>query len=132
MSTDNYFVSVESFAEQHYATGFKKKYHGAWEVTLRGIKEELARVRPLLGKTNRVEVIVDKKPLKVIKVDFRVHSTTMSAKSSGNRYVGVLDDETNTAKILIIYSKNDVRGGHETAWWQGLVKANYPQYRSLF
>jgi hypothetical protein len=131
MSTDTYFVSVEDFAERHYVTSFKKKYHGAWEVTLRGIKEELVRIRHILGKSNRIEIIVDQKPLKLIKVDFRVHGTTMSAKSSGNRYVAVLNDETGTAKILLVYSKNDVRGNHETVWWQGVVKSNYPEYRAL-
>ena len=131
MSTE-YAVVIESFAERHFIKGFAKKYKKAWDVTLRAIMEELRRSDALLGQGNSIETIVDQSHIKIIKTEFRVASTKESKHSSGNRCIVALHTETMAAFVLLVYCKTDVRGSHETAWWQGIVRDNYPQYRGFF
>jgi len=57
MSIDQYTVVFEEYTEKHYISRFRKKYHKAWDVTLRAIEEELKRVHTFIGVNNKIEVI---------------------------------------------------------------------------
>ena len=131
MSTDEYAVAIEAFAERHFIKGFSKKYRKAWDVTFRAIIEEVQRAEALLGRNAYMETIANGDGVRIIKVEFRVAGTHESRHTSGNRCIVALHSDTMTAFILLVYCKTDVRGSRETDWWQGIVRDNYPQYSKI-
>jgi hypothetical protein len=124
-------VIIESYAERHYLKNFKKKYKNAWDVTWKAVEEEFKRVDSLLN-TSVAEIIISKNNYKIIKTEFRVAGTKESRKSSGNRCIIALDKKTNVVSVLLVYHKNDLGHGGETAKWQKIIKDNYKKYRDLF
>ncbi len=128
MST-KYGVVVEKFAERHFISGFKKKYKSAWDVTWKGIEEELRRIDALIGVGNMVEIIMDRGEIKICKTEFRVASTQQSRHGSGNRCIIAVHQLDACVRVLLVYHKNDLRGGtHETAAWKNLVREHYAEY----
>lgn len=125
-----YAVVVEPFAERHFIKSFAKKYKGAWIVTWKGLLEEFSNFDELF-KTNIAETIVHAGDIKICKAEFRVHGTKESRHSSGNRCIVALHADTQVARILLVYSKNDVRGSNETATWKNMIRENYSDYQSL-
>lgn len=125
-----YVARIEPFAERHYVKSFAKKYKGAWEITLKGLLAEFKNFEVLILKSNAT-TIVHAETIRIFKVDFRVHGTKESRRSSGNRYIVALHTDTVDARILLVYCKTDVRGSRETDWWKGLIRDNYPQYKRL-
>lgn len=130
MST-NYAVIVEKYAERHFISKFKKKYKGAWDVTWSAIHEEFKRIDTLIGETNIAETITDQGGIKICKTEFRVHGTQESRHASGNRCIVAVYKNTRVVKVLVVYNKNDLGGGNETASWKNLVKENYPEYYKI-
>lgn len=130
MST-NYAVIVEKYAERHYISKFKKKYKGAWSVTWDAIHEEFKRIDTLIGETNIAETITDHGDTRICKTEFRVHGTRESRHSSGNRCIIAVHKNTRVVKVLIVYHKNNLGSGNETANWKNTVKENYPEYASI-
>lgn len=124
-------VQIEEFAERYFIKKFHKKYQGNWDVTLVAIQAELGRIDALLF-TDKAETIVDAGEVKIIKTQFRVAGTKESAKSSGNRCIVAWHPKELLVSILLVYSKTDLSGKHETAEWQGIIKTNYSQYKDLF
>lgn len=127
----NLSVIVESFAERHYLKNFKKKYKSAWDITWRAVVEELKRINSLFN-TSIAETIVTNANIVIVKMEFRVAGTNESRKSSGNRCIVALHKDTNTVCVLLVYHKNDLGHGNETAKWKQIIKENYPQYKHLF
>ena len=126
-----YVVSLEPFAESHFVRGFARKYKGAWAITWDGLVFEFRNFEVLLGKSYAT-IITQHEQLKICKVEFRVHGTEESRRSSGSRYIVALHDDTCEAKVLLVYCKTDVRGARETDWWQSVIRENYPQYKGIF
>lgn len=124
----NYSVTIEDFAERHYIKNLKKKYKGAWEVTLRSIIAELERIDMLL-ETDRAETITSVDEIRIIKTSFRVAQTKESAKTSGNRCIVVANQKLGTVSVLLVYTKTDLPNSNETAEWKKLVVGNYPEMR---
>lgn len=131
MSTDFYAVSVEEFAEVHYIKRFRKKYLNAWTVTESSLIGMCARIKTLIGTGNKVEIISTSGDIQILKGEFRVAQTKESAKSSGNRFIIAVNNHDCVVKILLVYSKSDVSGKHETVWWKNEVAENFPEYRSM-
>lgn len=127
MST-NYVIEVEKYAERHFIASFKKKYKGAWDITWRALEEEFKRIETLIGVNNYVETIIDGEALLICKTEFRVAGTQESRHRSGNRCIIAVHKDTRRVCVLLVYGKGDVRGAHETAWWQGVLRDNYPTY----
>lgn len=125
-----YVAILESFAERHFVKDFERKYKNAWEITWRGIVEEFKNFEVLLLRSNAT-TITHTEHERLCKVEFRVHNTKESRRTSGNRYIVVLNDTDRTAHILLVYCKTDVRGNRETDWWKAEIRNNYPQYRGL-
>lgn len=133
MSTDLYSVVVEKFAGSHYISKFERKYHRHWDVTLRALTELFKRIKSTLGTDKVVEIICDKRGIKICKAEFRIAGPGKSKHSSGNRAIIAVDASTEVVRVLLVYSKIDLKGaGSETAKWQRVIKANYPEYRDLF
>lgn len=127
----NFSVQIEKFAERHFIKSFEKKYLGCWDVTLKAIIGEFERIDNFL-LTNRAETICDKNGLKIIKSEFRVHKTPVSAKASGNRCIVAMDTLKRSVKVLLVYSKTDIPGHNETAEWQKIIRGNYPEFADFF
>ena len=130
MST-NYAIVVEKYAERHFISKFEKKYRGAWAVTWNAIQEEFKRIDTLIGETSIAEIITDQGDVKICKTEFRVHGTQESRHGSGNRSIVAVHKNTCVVNVLIVYHKNDLSGGNETACWKNLVKENYPEYSKI-
>lgn len=128
--TENYTVTIESFANRHYIKNFSKKYHRAWDVTLKALISQFERIDMLLQK-DVAEVIVKSDDLKIVKSDFSVASTHQSPKGSGNRCIVAIDESCKEVCILLIYHKNDLGDGNETVKWKQIIKENYPKYKDL-
>lgn len=126
----NYTVIIEDFAIGHFIKKFSKKYNNHWDTTLIAIRGQLERIDTLLN-TDKAETIIDAGDIKIIKTQFRVDRTKESAKASGNRTIVAWNITQKTVHILLVYSKTDLSGHNETAEWQKLIKANYPEYSHL-
>ncbi len=129
-----YTVQIKEFAERYFIKKFKKKYKGAWGITYTAIKSMLERIDILLrNQDSRVyPPILTNGQHKIVKVEFSVAGTNQSAKSSGNRLIVWVNEETRTSLILLAYSKNDISTHNETQEWKKIVKENYPELKSIF
>lgn len=128
--TENYSVTIEQFAQRHYMKNFEKKYQRAWDVTLRALIAQFERV-DMLSQKDVAEIITDQHPFKVIKSNFSVAGTRKSPKGSGNRCIAIVNEERRQVSIVLVYHKNDLGNGGETARWKTIVKENYPEYKRL-
>jgi hypothetical protein len=126
----NYFVNIEKYAERHFIKSFAKKYGKAWDITMEALKRELQGFEILLLKTI-AEIIVQKDEIKISKVEFKVAGTDESRHGSGNRCIVSVDNCNNSINILLLYHKNHLGKGNETAQWKQIIKENYSKYRNL-
>lgn len=127
----NYVVTIEPFADRHYIRTFAKKYKGAWNFTLSALIREFQSFDVILEK-NIAEEITDKNADVVIcKTEFKISGTQESRHGSGNRCIVAKHKNTNKICILLVYHKNDLGNGNETANWKNIIKKNYPEYKNL-
>lgn len=136
MSTNEYSVFIEKFAESHYCRSFEKKYKGKqWVVTIKAIREMLARYDNLISNfqsnSSKLDVICPCDEYMMVKMDFKIAGSNISAKSSGNRVIAAVDTKQKMVKILLVYSKNDIGPPRETDKWKNIVAENYDEFRSL-
>ena len=129
MST-NYSVNIEKYADRHFIKSFEKKYGRAWDITVEALKRELQSFEILLLKTI-AEIIAEKEEIRICKVEFKVAGTDQSRHGSGNRCIISVNSQSNLINILLLYHKNHLGDGNETAKWKQIVRDNYPQYKSL-
>jgi hypothetical protein len=126
----NFSVQFEKFAESHFIKHFEKKYRNHWLTTRKAIIASLERIDALL-LTDRAETISSKGSLRLIKTKFRVDGTKESAKTSGNRCIVICDFDKKIVAVLLVYGKTNLSDHNETAQWQSLVRANYPEYKNI-
>ncbi len=133
MSTNSrkYSVIIQEYAKRHFIKWFQKKYSGWWQKTLDTICFMLERA-DWLRNTDKSEIIYTSGKRHIIKGNFSVVWARESAKAAGNRYIAFIDDENCICEILLVYSKNDIVGSHETVWWQWLVEENFPEIMNFF
>ena len=130
MTSTKYTVIVKPYAERHFIKIFRKKYKSVWEITWRAICEELQRFDSLL-ETSIAETITENGNIRIAKTEFRVAKTNKSRKSSGNRCIVAIHKDTSLISVLLVYHKNDLGNGNETAQWKQIIKDNYPEYAGL-
>lgn len=130
MKSTNYTVIFESFTDRHFIKTFAKKYKGAWDLTLKIITEEFSQI-DLLFLKNTAETIVDLENLKICKTEFKIAGTQESRHGSGNRCIVAIHKDANKVCVLLVYHKNDLGGGNETANWKNVVKENYSEYSDI-
>jgi len=129
MST-NYCVSIGKYAERHFIKKFAKKYGRAWDITVEALKRELQSFEVLLLKSI-AEIIVEEAGIKISKVEFKIAGTTESRHGSGNRCIVAVNSKNCSINVLLLYHKNHLGDGNETAKWKQIIKENYPEYKNL-
>lgn len=93
--------------------------------------EEFKRIDTLIGLTNIAETIAEAGNIRICKTEFRAHGTQESRHASGNRCIVAVNKSASTVHVLLVYSKNDLGGGNETANWKTLIKENYEEYSEI-
>ena len=126
----NYEVIFEHFTERHFIKTFAKKYKGAWNNTLKGLIVEFSFF-DLLFLKNTAETIIDSGDIKICKTEFKISGTQESRHNSGNRCIVAIHKNINRVCVLLVYNKNDLSGGNETANWKRVTKENYPDYSNI-
>lgn len=126
-----YHVVFEPFAERHYIKSFAKKHPGAWDRTQKGIILEFS-LFDLLVEKSIAEPMSDKNAeVSIWKTEFKIAGTQESRHGSGNRCIVAINKETASVHVLLVYAKTDVSGTHETNWWKGMIRENYPDYAKM-
>lgn len=121
-----YQVDFDDYAKKHFIKDFEKKYKSRWEVTQKSIKESLERIANLSG-TNCIDFICNSnKGTCLVKYDFKIAKSDVSAKASGNRCILDVCNSSLKINILLIYCKDhiDRSKGQETIWWKEHVQDN--------
>ena len=127
-------VEFSDYAEKHFLKEFRKNYKGVqWKMTEDAIMDDLMHLSHGgydLQKTQQVDELWHDGNIWVFKYDFRVAKTKVSAKTAGNRVVGVLDIDANRIEIVMIYSKTDLpKNMSETQFIKGVLNENCPGVR---
>lgn len=130
MNITRYEVVFTSFTERHFVKTFAKKYKGAWDTTLSFLIEEFQFFDVLFGKSI-AETIIDSKDVKICKTEFKIAGRQESRHGSGNRCIVAVHKNTNKVCVLLVYHKNNLASGNETANWKNLVRENYPEYSNI-
>lgn len=131
MSTDEYTVSQDPFAEKHYLKKFKKKYKSRWDVVWTAVILQIKRYEEN-NVSSVFTTIADAGAVRMCKMEFRIAGKGPSRKSSGNRIIVVFHREKRTARILLVYHKQDLVGsGSETDKWKRLISDHFPGYQGL-
>ncbi|OJI08666.1 MAG: hypothetical protein COV08_03190 [Candidatus Vogelbacteria bacterium CG10_big_fil_rev_8_21_14_0_10_49_38] len=130
MST-NYAVTIEPFADRHYIRTFAKKYKRAWDFTLSALVREFQSFDVILEKSITEEITDRNADVVICKTEFKISGTQESRHGSGNRCIVAKHKNTNKVCVLLVYHKNDLGGGNETANWKNVIKENYPEYGNL-
>jgi len=125
-----YSLNINKFCERHYIKCFERKYRRAWTITLEALIRELQSFDVLLSRSI-AEMIVESEDIKICKVEFKIAGTDKSRHGSGNRFIVAIHKDVNIINILLIYHKNDLGGGNETARWKQIIKDNYSEYKHL-
>lgn len=130
MKSIKYKVIFEPFTERHFIKSFAKKYKGAWDFTLKLLEKEFEQI-DLLFLKNTAEIIIDGGVVKICKTEFKVAGTNQSRHGSGNRCIVAIHKDIKSVNVLLVYHKNDLGSGNETAKWKQIIKDNYPDYREM-
>lgn len=130
MST-NYVVTIEPFADRHYIRTFAKKYKKAWDFTLSAIIREFQSFDVILEKSIAEEITDKNAEVVICKTEFKISGTQESRHGSGNRCIVAKHKNANKVCVLLVYHKNDLGGGNETANWKNVIRENYPEYGNL-
>lgn len=136
MSIDEYSIFIEEFTNRHFIKSFVKKYKGKqWDITLFAIKAILSRYDNLapnnISTDSKLDIICQYQNYTIIKLDFKIAGSNISAKTSGNRVIAAVDRQNKIIKILLVYSKNDIGPPQETSKWKKMVSQNYAEFRYL-
>ena len=78
-------------------------------------------------QTKRADFITGFGNKKIVKLDFAINGLRISPKSSGNRCILLVDDDSKKVSVLLVYSKNDIPTKGETAAWKRIIKNEYMQ-----
>jgi hypothetical protein len=125
-----YQVIFTNFAKRHFIKNFSKKYKNAWDFTFNSLRIEFEQIDFLFQKSV-AEVIVETGEIKICKTEFKIAGSNQSRHGSGNRCIVAIHKNTNIVNVLLVYHKNDLGGGAETARWKQIIKENYLEYRGL-
>ncbi len=126
----DYEVVIEKFAGRRFIKNFRKKYKAAWETTEQALLQEF-RVFDVLFLKSIAETIVDREGIKICKTEFKISGSRESRHGSGNRCIVAIHKDKNLLRVLLVYHKNDLGHGNETATWRQIIKENYPEYRNI-
>src|SRR3989344_1417391 len=129
----HYRVVFDPFAERHFIKTFARKYQGAWDRTRKVLELEFSLV-DLLFEKSIAEFIHQSEDgdVRICKTEFKIAGTQAGRHASGNRCIIAIHKDAAFVRVLLVYSKSDVRGHRETDWWQQEIKGAYPDYAQYF
>lgn len=127
----NYRVEFENFAGGHFVKKFQKKYKDKWIATERTIIAVCERIDNMI-RYNRADLISESGGYKLVKLDFAVEGTRLSPKTSGNRCILFINEDTRLVKILLVYSKNEISTPNETQKWKSVIKKEFSEVSEIF
>src|SRR3989344_3702662 len=130
--TNEYEVIFEAFTERHFIRSFTKKYKGAWDTTLVFLATEFKFIDALFLKSTAEYITNKDADIVICKTEFKIAGTQESRHGSGNRCIVAIHKDQKVVKVLLVYSKVDVKGSKETSWWQSVIKDNYQDYFDCF
>jgi hypothetical protein len=125
-----YTVFSTPFAEKYFIKKFEKKYKTAWDITYKALLREFQSIEVLFNKSI-AEIIKHNEKIKICKTEFKIAGTNKSRHASGNRCILAIHEEEHRIYILLVYHKNDLKKGNETAEWEKIIKNNYPEYKDI-
>lgn len=126
-----YTVNIEDYAQRHYIKTFEKKYHKAWDITIEALIRQFQSFDVLLLR-KIAEIIIDSENIRICKTEFSVAGSNKSRHGSGNRCIVAVHKDISTINVLLVYHKNNLGSGNETAKWKQIIKENYSKYNKLF
>ncbi|MEX2405447.1 MAG: hypothetical protein WD579_02480 [Candidatus Paceibacterota bacterium] len=128
--TERYGVIIEEYCKRHYIKSFLKKYKKKrWDLTEDAIISIAANPLEASEGTSSLELISDHGDVRVYKGFFKVFGTNVSAKSSGNRFILLVNTNTKLSRVLLIYGKDHVTSSGETRWWKTKILNNFKGYK---
>lgn len=131
MEIQNYSVEFDEFTKRHFIKSFEKKHKAAWVKTQNDIVDVCKRIDAML-EYKRADLIASIECHKLVKLDFAVEGTQVSPKSSGNRCILHINEDTRHVRIVIVYSKNDIASPNETAKWKNMIKGQFSDIGEIF
>lgn len=126
-----YRMEFDDFTERHFGKKFEKKYRDRWRETKDDIVRFCERIEKTIN-TNRMRLISSQGRYRLVKMYFTVLGTKLSPKAAGNRCILVVDDEKKTVRVLLVYSKGDLKSTHETAGWKMVIREQFPEIGEIF
>ncbi len=130
----NFRVEFSSYAERHFCKDFLEKYKTKkWLSTKQTINDILEKAFGF-QQTKLIDIIKysSEKNVGIFKLDFRVAGTNESPKSSGNRAIFALCNNTEKIEVLLVYGKDHCsKKQSETQWILENIKNNFPVYKDL-
>jgi hypothetical protein len=125
-------VEFSWYAETHFCKDFLRKYKPRqWIETKKTISDTLKRAF-MVQQTSLIDVLSysQEDNLGIFKFDFKVAGTNFSPKSSGNRAIFSLSNDTGKIKVLLVYGKDHCDKKYsETQWILAHIKDNCPEYK---
>ena len=125
-------VSFSHYAEKHFCKDFLKKYQAKkWMNTRQTIFDALTHAYEVQKRS-----LIDRLSFSqesdrgIFKLDFSIAGKHESPKTSGNRAIFVVCNDTQKIEILLVYHKNHCPK-HETQWIFEQIKKNFPEYKKL-
>jgi len=125
-------VIFSDFAEKHFCKSFFKKYKRQWIETGKTIRSTLEHAHQF-EKTSLIDNIKfsQNDAIGIFKLDFRVAGTNTSPKTSGNRVIFAVCNNTCRIEILLVYGKDHcAKNQSETQWILEQIKQNFPEYKN--
>ncbi len=125
-------VEFSSYAEAHFCKDFYKKYKDKkWVETKKTIVDTLQRAFRV-QETSLIDILKysQEDSIGIFKFDFKVAGTPFSPKTSGNRVIFSLCNNTGKINVLLVYGKDHCGKKHsETQWIFEHIKTNFQEYR---
>lgn len=125
-------VEFSLYAETHFCKDFYKKYKGKqWLETRKTIIDTLQRAF-LVQQTSLIDTLKysQEDNIGIFKFDFKIAGTSFSPKTSGNRVIFSLCNNTGKINVLLVYGKTHCDKRHsETQWIFEHLKENFPEYK---
>ena len=130
-SDDWHKIEITPAAHKRYIKKLERRHKTHWGVTLIALKEEIKRIEALL-QTDKAEILHAVAGHRLVKIYFTIARSGKSAKASGHRCIVHLESKTRTARVLLVYSKQELSSPNETSKMRAQIQADHPEAATLF
>lgn len=120
-----------SYTKRHYLKDVRKKYSRRVQEAMLEAIEGVLRNPEVAIEREKIDTITNQSSKIIGKLEIKIPGQNMSAKSGGWRGVVLINTEKIVVHVLLVYSKDHVKGSHETDWWKAEIKRAYPEIGKL-